>query len=75
MKTDDVTAQLLYGVAHVRALDSDCEAWCGANIFMTFALVDEDHARACIQRGTRLQPCDGCMRELEAWRRIVLGED
>lgn len=74
-RTDNAAAELLYGVAHIRALDSDREAWCGANIYMTFALLDEAHALACIATGTRLQPCEKCMRELEAWRLIVLGED
>ena len=52
------------GIHHVtrRELEyGESKAWCGRTVRGFDMPIDIDHAKACIEQGTYLQPCKKCM--------------
>ena len=42
------------------------ESVCGKSIYGEFALVNYEHARATIEKGMRVVPCEDCMKKFKA---------
>ena len=40
-------------------------AYCGEVFYMGFHLTDIEHAKACIEQDTYVQPCPECMKVIE----------
>lgn len=65
----------------VEADADEPETWCGERKTYDWYFQSSEHARAAVDKGTYMQPCDRCWRELnkefheQQNPSIVLGQD
>jgi hypothetical protein len=50
------------GQKHIRKKNDPNVSYCGANIYLEFALLDLEHAEGCIETESRIQPCPKCLK-------------
>ena len=46
--------------------DPSGASWCGVKLgSVDFGMHGADHAKACVEQGTRVQPCPACWKRIE----------